>query len=341
MTLYSRNEKQKNNTYPEIAEAVGRLDEGERPMKPNEIEISHPDKVLFPDTGITKGDLADYYARIAERLLPYAEGRPLTLRAFPEGIGEEGFFNKHTPGHFPDFIRRIEVPTREAGREAALMSSADEAADLVYFAGQNVIEIHAALSTQSDLEKPDQLIVDFDPSGDDFDKVRKVALGFCELLDSLALNAFWKTTGSRGLHAHIPIRPERDFSTVKEWAKSLARKLHDHMPEKTTLEQRKDKRGDKVFIDVLRNEYGQTAVLPYSVRAREGAPVAMPIRADELEDADLVPDRYTVKNVFQRLGQIEDPWRHFKRRRIGAKRLAKAATSTPPLDSRRSSPRSS
>ncbi|MDW7746826.1 MAG: hypothetical protein SCI24_09420 [Halomonas sp.] len=127
-----------------------------------------------------------------------------------------------------------------------------------------------------------------------------MALGFCELLDSLALNAFWKTTGSRGFHAHIPIRPERDFSTVKGWAKALARKLHDEMPEETTLEQRKDKRGDKVYIDVLHNDYGQTAVLPYSVRARAGAPVAMPIRADELGDGNLLPDRYTLKNAFQR-----------------------------------------
>ena len=170
-------------------------------MTPKEVEISHPDKVLFPDTGITKGELADYYELIAERLLPYAKGRPLTLRAFPEGIDEAGFFNKHAPDHFPAVSRRIEVPTRDAGRKAALMSSADEAADLVYFAGQNVIEIHAALSTEEDLEKPDQLIIDFDPSNDDFDKVRKVALRFCALLEAMALNAFWKTTGSRGLHA--------------------------------------------------------------------------------------------------------------------------------------------
>jgi len=295
-------------------------------MKANEIEISHPDKVLFPAAGITKSDLADYYQRIAKRLLPFAEGRPLTLRAFPEGINEEGFFNKHAPEHFPGFITRIEVPTRESGSKAVLMSSADKAADLVYFAGQNVIEMHAALSTKTDLEKPDQLIIDFDPSDDDFEKVRKVALGFSELLDSLGLNAFWKTTGSQGLHAHLPIRPERDFATVKEWAKALARMLHDKMPQETTLELRKDKRGNKVFIDVLRNEYGQTAVLPYSVRARKGAPVATPIRADELEGDDLLPDRYTLKNIFQRLGQIEDPWRNFTRHRIAAQRLAEAVS---------------
>ncbi|MFW6346379.1 MAG: ATP-dependent DNA ligase, partial [Halomonas sp.] len=111
---------------------------------------------------------------------------------------------------------------------------------------------------------------------------------------------------------------------VKGWASTLARRLHDAMPELTTLEQRKDKRGNRVFIDVLRNDYGQTAVLPYSVRARPGAPVAMPIRVDELENPQLTPDRYTVKNAFRRLGQIEDPWQGFARRRLSAARLAKA-----------------
>ena len=293
-------------------------------MTPDEIEISHPDKVLFPDAGISKGELARYYARIAPHLLPYAKDRPLTLRLFPEGIAEPGFFNKHTPDHFPDFITRIRVPTREAGREAALMSSADEAADLVYFAGQNAIELHAALSTRADLEKPDQLVVDFDPADGDFDRVRQVARQFSALLTAWDLPGFWKTTGSSGLHVHLPLRPERDFATVKGWANTLARRLHDAMPKDTTLEQRKDKRGNRVFIDVLRNDYGQTAVLPYSVRARPGAPVAMPIRADELENAELTPDRYTVNNTFQRLGQIEDPWQDFARRRISATRLAKA-----------------
>ena len=295
-------------------------------MTPDDIEISHPDKVLFPDAGVTKRDLADYYARIAPRLLPYAKGRPLTLRVFPEGIEEAGFFNKNAPEHFPAFITRLRVPTRESGREATLMASADEAADLVFFAGQNAIELHAALSTQADLEKPDQVIFDFDPSDGDFDKVRKVALTFNALLEERELPGFWKTTGSSGLHAHLPLRPEREFAKVKAWATTLARRLHDELPEDTTLEQRKDKRGDKVFIDVLRNDYGQTAVLPYSVRARQGAPVAMPLRADELENADLTPDRYTLKNAFQRLGQVEDPWQSFARRRLGAQRLAEAVS---------------
>jgi len=280
-------------------------------MKADDVKVSHPDKVLFPDCGLTKQDLADYYTRAADWMLPSVRNRPLTLRCYPDGIDEDGFFNKNTPEHFPDFIRRMEVPAREEGRKTVTMSTADKAADLVYFAGQNTIEIHAALSSGACLEKPDQIIFDFDPSDGDFDKVREVVFGFDRLLDSMEIRAFWKTTGSRGLHAHLPIQPEKDFEVAKDQARNLARRLTEDLPSVTTLEQRKDRRGDKVFIDILRNAYGQTAVAPYSVRARPGAPVATPIRLEELKGRSFRPDNYTVENIFRRLGQIEDPWDQF------------------------------
>ncbi|MFP4260761.1 MAG: non-homologous end-joining DNA ligase [Opitutales bacterium] len=285
-------------------------------MKADDVKISHPDKVLFPDCGLTKQDLADYYKRVAERMLPYLKDRPLTLRCYPEGIDHNGFFNKNAPDHFPDFIRRIEVPARDPGRKAVTMSSADKPADLIYFTGQNTIEIHAALSTAGSLEKPDQIIFDFDPSDGNFDKVREAALAFGQLLDSLEIRGFWKTTGSRGLHAHLPIKPEHPFKAVKDWARNLARRLVEDHPALTTLEQRKDQRGDKVFIDILRNAYGQTAVAPYSVRARPGAPVATPVKLEEIKDRSFRPDDYTVKNIFRRLGQIEDPWKEFNHQRL-------------------------
>ncbi len=277
-------------------------------MKASDVDIPHPDKVLFPDRDITKRELAEYYEKIADRMLPYIEDRPLTLRCYPDGIREEGFFNKNTPAHFPDFIRRIEMPAREEGRQSVVMSGADEAADLVYFVGQNAVEIHAALSTADRPEQPDHIIVDFDPSDGDFEKVREAALAFGDLLDSLEIHAFWKTTGSRGLHAHIPIRPDTGFDDAKDQARKLAQRMVDAKPDLTTLEMRKEKRGDKVFIDVLRNAYGQTAVVPYSVRARPGAPVATPVRFDEIESGSCRPDAYTVGNIFRRLGRIEDPW---------------------------------
>lgn len=285
-------------------------------MKACDVEITHPEKLLFEDAGLSKRDLADYYERIADRLLPYVKGRPLTLRCFPDGVEEDGFFNKNAPGHFPDFIERITVPTRDSDKGALQMSSADQAADLVYFAGQNAVEIHAALSCKGKLDTPDQIIFDLDPSDQDFSKVREVARRFGGLLESLDIPVFWKTTGSRGLHGHIPLRPENDFETVRGWAKNLADRLHDELPDLTTLEQRKEERGDKVYLDYLRNAYGQTSIIPYGVRARKGAPVATPVRSDELDDTSMKPDRYTVKNLFQRLSQIDDPWASFNRHRL-------------------------
>lgn len=285
-------------------------------MKGDEISISHPEKVLFPDCGLTKQDLADYYRRVADRMLPYLKARPLTLRCYPEGIAKDGFFNKNTPDHFPDFIKRIEVPTREEGGRKATMSSAEKSADLVYFAGQNTIEVHATLSTVDHLEMPDQVIFDFDPSDGNFHKVREAALEFGNLLASLKIHAFWKTTGSRGLHAHLPLQPGIGFERIKSGARKLASRLIEVRPALMTLEQRKNKRGDKVFIDILRNAYGQTAVAPYSVRALAGAPVATPIRFREIQKSSLRPSGYTVKNLFRRLGQMEEPWTDFNRRRL-------------------------
>lgn len=289
-----------------------------------EPKISHPGKTLFPEAGLEKRDLADYYRRIAPMLLPYVSHRPLTLKSYPGGISQKGFYNKHTPDYFPDHIERIEVPAKKGRMH---MSSADETRDLQYFAGQNVIEIHAALSTAQHLRRPDQLIFDLDPSDGDFEKVRRVAMAFKELLDERKLPGLVKTTGSRGIHIHIPLRQEAPFSRVKPLAKRLCEILNDRLPDLTTLEQRKSERGDRVFLDYLRNEFGQTAVVPYSVRARIGAPVATPVDWKELGRRQLEPDAYTMDNIFRRLGRKEDPWKSFRRRRITWKQLQSRAGS--------------
>lgn len=298
-------------------------------MKLENIEISHPDKCLFPEAGLNKRDVAEYYQRIAESMLTWARDRPLTFKIYPDGIDQDGFFNKNAPDHFPDFIRRIEVPLKTRQGSFTLMAAADEASDLVYFAGQNVIEIHAALATAGSLDSPDQLIFDLDPSDGDFDKVRSVARQCLAILDRVDLRCFLKLTGSRGLHLHIPLRPEAGFSEIKKSARRIAERVVDACPDLATLEKRKDDRKDKVFVDYLRNETGQTAILPYSLRARSGAPVAVPIRRDELDAPSLKPDGYSPGNLFQRLGQIEDPWKHFNRCRIGHKRLSEAVDSLP------------
>lgn len=284
-------------------------------MKIEGIEISHPEKTLYPNEGVTKKEVAEYYGRIADHLLTHGKSRPLTFRSFPNGIEEDGFFSKNMPDHFPDSIPHLQVPTRSQDKAAITMAAAEKPADLIYFAGQNVIELHASLSTGDALEEPDRIVFDFDPSDDDFNKVRRVALAFKQILDAHGINTFVNTTGSRGLHVHIPLRSGGDFNQSKAIANALAGELHEKEPELTTLEQRKDKRGAKIYLDTLRNAYGQTFVLPYSLRAKKDAPVATPLRWDELESSDLAPRSYTLNNIFQRLGKIEDPWESFARSR--------------------------
>lgn len=283
----------------------------------NEPHISHPEKVLFPEVGITKADLADYYRRIAPYLLPFLKDRPLTLRHFPKGITEKGFFHKHAADYYPDFLERLRVPMRSKGGEEMEMIMADEVADLVYLAGQNVIELHTGLSQAAALDKPDQLIFDLDPADDDFAKVRHTALALKELLDQYQLPCFVKTTGSRGLHIHVPVQPERPFAKAKKVARRIAEQLHAQHPELATLEHRKEKRGDKVFIDYLRNDYGMTAIAPYALRALPHAPVATPIEWTELEKSGVEAQTYHLSNIFRRLGQKDPlPWHDFHERSV-------------------------
>ena len=290
------------------------------------MKISHPDKTLYPEADFTKEDLARYYKRIKSRMLPWLKDRPLTLRAFPRGIDEDGFFNKHAPDYIADELDTVEVPMKSRKGKSARMALASSARDLVFLAGQNVIELHTFLSRAGDLEKPDQVVFDLDPSGDDFEKVRRTARHFVRLLEDRDLPVFLKLTGSRGIHLHIPLKAEAPFQKVKDAARALAEMLHEAFPDLTTLEQRKDKRGDKVFLDYLRNEYGQTCIAPYCLRALPGAPVAAPVRTDELDRSSLSPRQYTLSSIFRRLSRIEDPWKQFNRSRISPDRFIKAAS---------------
>ena len=291
-------------------------------MNPKDVPISHPDKMLFPEAGIRKRDLATYYGRIAPYLLPHIQGRALTLKQFPHGIAAEGFFHKHAPGYFPDFIQRLTVPLRSQPGKTIPMVAADAAADLVYLAGQSTIELHMSLSRIGALDQPDQIIFDLDPTDEDFAKVRQTAFALKALLDEREVPSVVKTTGSRGLHIHVPLRVDKPFKEVKRIVRQLAETLHRQIPDLTTLEHRKDHRGQKVYIDYLRNDYGMTAIVPYSLRALPGAPVATPIDWEELSNTALTPQSYHLGNIFRRLGQKEDPWAGFAEAGVAVERLA-------------------
>jgi bifunctional non-homologous end joining protein LigD len=276
-----------------------------------EVPISHPDKVLFPTAGITKLDLAKHYERVAEAMLPYIRDRPLAVQAFPNGIEEHGFFLKNVPAYYPEWIDRVTVKKRGGTLTHVL---ANDAATLVYLAGQNVVTPHTWLSKKDDPTHPDRLIVDFDPSGGGFADVRAAARDAGERLREAGLATYAMVTGSRGIHVVCPLKTTATFSEVHGYARALAEEMVRDNPRRLTLEWKKVDRGDRIYVDVNRIAYAQHAVAPYGVRAREKAPVAMPIHWEELSDGKLKPDRWTIKNAGKRLEAEGDPWKGMMRR---------------------------
>jgi len=270
------------------------------------IELSSRDKLMFPAAGITKGEVVDYYRRIAEVMLPHLRDRPVSLQRFPDGIEEEGFFQKNTPDYFPDWFRYARLPKEGGSIKYPVVG---DAASLVYLANQGTITLHAALARTGAPHHPDRLVFDLDPSSDDFAPVQRAARILREALDELDLPSFVQTTGSRGLHVVIPLQGKQNFDRARAFAVNLAGELAEQHPDELTVEQRKKKRGQRVFLDCMRNAYGQTAVAPYSLRARPGAPCATPLSWDEALASDMTPDRYGLKNIFRRLARKEDPWK--------------------------------
>lgn len=285
-----------------------------------EIALSSLDKVYFPECDITKGDLVDYYRRIAELTLPYYRDQPLSMQRFPEGIGADGFFQKDVPDHFPNWIDRVRLSTENG---AVTYVIAGNAATLIYLANQGCITPHLSLSRRDKPNHPDRLVFDLDPSDDDFGKVQQAARHLKTLLDALEIECFVQTTGSRGLHVLVPLDRSADFDAAREFARAAAEELVKRHPDSLTVEQRKDKRRDRVFLDYLRNAYGQTAVAPYAVRAKEEAPVATPLRWDEAFSSALTPRKYTITNLFRRLGQTTDPFSGMARHACSVKAMQK------------------
>ena len=294
------------------------------------IPISHADRVVFPQAGLTKLDLARHYADVAPAMVPHVRDRPLALQSFPRGVAGEGFFLKDAPRHFPDWIATAEVPKREGGTVRHVL--ANDAATLVYLAGQNVVTPHVWTSRVDRLERPDRLVFDLDPSNRRFGEVRAAARRLGELLRGLGLEPFAMTTGSRGLHVTVPLRRTADFTAVHAFARDVARALVAQDPGGLTVEFARDKRGERIFVNVNRTRYGQHAVAPYAVRPLPTAPVATPLRWEELDDPGLDPRGWTVATIGERLAEVGDPWRGIAAhaRSIGPARRALQGRSAPP-----------
>jgi bifunctional non-homologous end joining protein LigD len=287
-------------------------------------DASSEDKVFFPETGITKGDLIDYYERVAAVMLPHVRGRIVAMQRYPDGIAGASFYQKAVPDYFPDWIHTVKVKKKEGGTLQQL--TIESAATLAYLADQGCIAIHVWPSRADRPHHPDRMIFDLDPSGDDVDLLRRGAGAVREVLEDVGLAAYVMTTGSRGLHVVSPLDRRADFDEVREFAALLARLLAARDPKRFTVEQRKRKRRGRVFIDCLRNAYAQHGIAPYAVRAIAAAPVATPLEWDEIGDRTLHAQRYTVRNLFRRLSRRADPWRDM------ARHAASLARARGPLD---------
>lgn len=279
-----------------------------------EIELSHLDRPLFPEAGLAKRDLVDYYDRIADTMLPYLRDRPLSLQRFPEGIGQQGFYQKEAPAYYPAWIERVAVRLKESGERQPQLLCQDRAS-LVYLANQDCVTLHPWLSRRDALDRPDRLVFDLDPPDgpEGFALVLRAAKGLREILEARGLRPFVMTTGSRGLHVVLALDGSADFDASRAFARARAEELAAREPEAFTTEVRKAKREGRLFLDSLNNAYGQTTVAPYAVRARPGAPVATPLDWSELDRSGLGPQSYHIGNLFRRLGQKADPWRELGR----------------------------
>ena len=271
-----------------------------------EISLSNLDKPFWADEGLTKGDLIHYFEAIAPVMVRYLRDRLLTIERYPDGIDGGRFYQKSASKYFPGWIKRKAAPKEGGGTVDHVVCN--EAATLVYLANQAAVTFHTSLHRIDNFERPDHLIVDLDPSTDDFDVVRDAALATKELAEEVGLTPFVKTSGSRGLHVVVPLRRTSSFSEVRAFARDFAVDLERRNPEELTTEHRKAKRGDRLFLDVMRNGFGAHAVAPYSVRARPGAPVAMPIDWAEVEDRSLRANRYTIRDAVTIVEERGDRW---------------------------------
>jgi bifunctional non-homologous end joining protein LigD len=290
------------------------------------VRLTSVDRVLYPEQGLTKLDLAEHYERVAERMLPLVASRPLSLVRCPQGRRQDCFFQKHPGQTFGDSPRRIKVQEKNATREYVLV---DELSDLVSLVQFGVLEIHPWGSAEDDLEKPDRLVFDLDPGdGATLDQIKQGAEVIRDRLDDLTLKSFLLATGGQGLHVIVPVKPDASWDDARAFCQAIAKGVASAEPEKYVAVSTKSKRKNKVFVDYLRNSRGATAIAPYSTRARPNAPVATPLSWDELANLES-PSQYTVANLPRRLAALKrDPWDGYRRtrQRLTKRRVEKATS---------------
>jgi bifunctional non-homologous end joining protein LigD len=267
--------------------------------------ITHPEKVLFPDDGITKGELASYYEAIAPIMVPHIRARPVTMERYPAGIGKAGFMQKNVSKGFPEWLERAEVPKKGGTVRHPLVC---DTRSLLWLANQNTITPHVWTSRAPNLSRPDICVFDLDPSEDDPDVLRATALGLRVLLNELALTSWVKTSGSKGFHIVVPLDGEAGFGEVWRFANAVGTVLVKRDPQHLTQEFSKADRGGRILIDTGRNGYSATFAAPYAIRAKPGAPVSAPCTWEELERGEVGPRTFTLRTMAGRIAGVGDLW---------------------------------
>ena len=273
--------------------------------------ITHPEKVMFPDCGITKGELAGYYELVAPIMVPHLAGRPVTLERFHRGIGERGFYQKNVPKGAPEWLERVTVPKTDGVVNYAVVS---DARGLMWLANQNCVTPHVWTSRVPELFHPDLCVFDLDPLQDDAPVLRAATLLLRDLLTELGLTSWVKTSGSKGFHVVVPLDGTADCGQVARFAHGVARAFVARDPVHLTQEFYKADRDGRILVDTGRNEFGATYAATYAVRPKPNAPVSAPCTWEEIEGGRAEPQSFTLRTMARRLDTAGDVWSALFRR---------------------------
>jgi len=284
--------------------------------------ITHPEKVLFPDDGITKGELAAYYRDIADVMVPHMRARPVTMERYPSGIGAKGFMHKNVSKGFPDWLERIEARKKDGTVNYPIVR---DARSLLWLANQNCITPHVWPSRAPKLYQPDICVFDLDPSRDDEpDVLRRSALAVRDLLRDVGLPSWVKTTGSKGFHIVVPLDANAGFGDVSRFVSLVATILIARHPDTLTQEFSKVDRKGRILLDIGRNGYSATFAAAYAVRPKPGAPISAPCTWEEVEQGAVGPRSFVLRGMAERVAAVGDLWSDLRERRYSLRRPTEA-----------------
>ena len=286
------------------------------------LHLTNQKKIYFPDDGLTKGDIVNYYNEISDIILPYLKNRPQSLNRFPNGINGPSFFQKDFDvDKIPSWLKTTKVKSDSKSDYIDYLLCNDRAT-LLYMANLGCIELNPWNSTIKNPENPDWMVIDLDPEKVDFKKVAETAAEIRKILESLEVESYCKTSGSRGLHIYIPLAAKYDYESVKIFARFIATTIHHQIPEITSIERTVSKRQNKIYLDYLQNNRSQTLAAPYSVRPKPGATVSTPLEWSEV-NGNLSPGQFTIKTILKRIDRKGDLWQPVLGKGVNLNKLIK------------------